>query len=370
MHTGQRDKDRIRVSKETFEAGFRAKHIGEVLYAKVKSEFAAVVDKCQVTIYTDSAECTRVRHEVAMPLFDKRDERLNTLTDEGVDVYYSCIMCQAFSPSHVCVVTPERLGLCGAVSWLDAKATNELDPQGPCQVITKERPIDERIGEYEDVNEAVQKFSQGALEDVSLYSIIEKPMTSCGCFECICGIEPLSNGVCIANREYAGMTPIGMTFSELASMTGGGVQTPGFMGHGKHFIASKKFMKAEGGVARIVWMPKELKEQVAERLNATAKELYGIDNFCDMIADETIAEDPETLLAYLEEKGHPALTMELMMPIPRKEIKRLRSRHLISPEVIATESGARSAKQRSCDSGEMSERTRGKKTSDCGADIL
>ncbi len=313
MHTGQRDMIRIRISKDTFNAGFRVKHIGEVLYAKVKSEFAAVVDKCQVKIYTDAAECTKLRHELAIPVYDKRDERLTTLTDEGVDVYYSCIMCQAFSPSHVCVVTPERLGLCGAVSWLDAKATNELDPQGPCQVITKERVIDERIGEYEDVNEAVRKFSQGALEDVSLYSIIEKPMTSCGCFECICGIEPLSNGVCIANREYAGMTPIGMTFSELASMTGGGVQTPGFMGHGKHFIASKKFMKAEGGIERIVWMPKELKEQVKDRLNATAKELYGIDNFTDMIGDETVAEDPETLLAFLEEKGHPALSMEPMM---------------------------------------------------------
>ncbi len=313
MHTGQRDMIRIRVSKDAFAAGFRAKHIGEVLYAKVKSEFAAVVDKCQVKIYTDPAECTRIRHEVATPMFDKRDERLMTLTDEGVDVYYSCIMCQAFSPSHVCVVTPERLGLCGAVSWLDAKATHQLDPEGPCQVITKERVIDERIGEYEDVNEAVRKFSQGALEDVSLYSIIEKPMTSCGCFECICGIEPLSNGVCIANREYAGMTPIGMTFPELASMTGGGVQTPGFMGHGKHFIASKKFMKAEGGVGRIVWMPKDLKDQVAERLNETAKELYGIENFVDMIGDETVAEDPETLLAFLEEKGHPALTMEPMM---------------------------------------------------------
>jgi acetyl-CoA synthase len=284
-----------------------------VLYAKVKSEFAAVVDKCQVKIITDPEMCTKLRHELAIPAFDKRDERLTSLTDESVDVYYSCIMCQAFSPSHVCVVTPERLGLCGAVSWLDAKATNELDPQGPCQVITKERPIDERIGEYEDVNEAVRKFSQGALDDVSLYSIIEKPMTSCGCFECICGIEPLSNGVCIANREYAGMTPIGMTFPELASMTGGGVQTPGFMGHGKHFIASKKFMKAEGGVGRIVWMPKDLKEQVADRLNATAKDLYGIDNFTDMIGDETVAEDPETLLAFLEEKGHPALTMEPMM---------------------------------------------------------
>ena len=312
-HTGQRDMQRIRISIDAFNAGFRIKHLGEVLYAQVKNEFDAVVDKCEVVIYTDPAECTRVRHEVAIPTFEKRDERLDNLTDESVDVYYSCILCQAFSPSHVCVVTPERLGLCGAVSWLDAKATNELDPAGPCQVITKERPIDENLGAYEDVDEAVQKFSQGALEHVTLYSIMQDPMTSCGCFECICGIEPFSNGVVIANREYAGMTPLGMTFPEMASMTGGGVQTPGFMGHGKHFISSKKFMKAEGGIERIVWMPKELKEQVAERLNATAKELYGIDNFCDMIADETIAEDPETLLAYLEEKGHPALTMEPMM---------------------------------------------------------
>ena len=313
MHTGQRDMIRIRISDAAYEAGFRAKHIGEVLYAKIKNDFDAVVDKCQVKIITDPEMVTKLRHELAIPAFDKRDDRLKSLTDESVDVYYSCIMCQAFSPSHVCVVTPERLGLCGAVSWLDAKATNELEPTGPCQVITKERPIDERIGEYEDVNEAVKKFSNGALEDVSLYSIMEKPMTSCGCFECICGIEPFSNGVIIVNREYAGMTPLGMTFADLASMTGGGVQTPGFMGHGKHFIASKKFMKAEGGIERIVWMPKDLKDQVGERLNATAKELYGIDNFTDMIGDETIAEDPETLLAFLTEKGHPALAMDPMM---------------------------------------------------------
>ncbi len=313
MHTGQRDMIRVRISDAAYEAGFRARHIGEVLYAKIKNDFDAVVDKCQVKVITDPELVTKLRHELAIPAFDKRDDRLKSLTDESVDVYYSCIMCQAFSPSHVCVVTPERLGLCGAVSWLDAKATNELEPTGPCQVITKEKLIDDRIGEYEDVNEAVRRFSNGALEEVSLYSIMEKPMTSCGCFECICGIEPFSNGVIIANREYAGMTPLGMTFPELASMTGGGVQTPGFMGHGKHFIASKKFMKAEGGIERIVWMPKDLKEQVAERLNATAKELYGIDNFTDMIGDETIAEDPETLLAFLTEKGHPALAMDPMM---------------------------------------------------------
>ena len=313
MHTGQRDMIRVRVSKAAYEAGFRVKHIGEVLYAKIKNEYEAIVDKCQVKIYTNPEDCTKLRHELAIDTFEKRDARLESLTDESVDVYYSCILCQAFSPSHVCVVTPERLGLCGAVSWLDAKATNELDPSGPCQIITKERLIDERTGAYEDVNEAVKKFSQGAVEEVTLYSIMENPMTSCGCFECICGIEPFSNGVVIANREYAGITPLGMTFPELASMTGGGVQTPGFMGHGKHFIASKKFMKAEGGIERIVWMPKELKETVAERLNKTAKELYDIDNFTDMIGDETIAEDPETLLAFLTEKGHPALGLDPMM---------------------------------------------------------
>ena len=312
MHTGQRDMIRIRVSKDTFAAGFRAKHFGEVLYAKVKGEFDTVVDKCQVTIITDPAAATEMR-KVANEIYDKRDERLLSLTDENVKEFYTCIMCQSFSPSHVCIVTPERLGLCGAVSWLDAKATHELDETGPCQIVPKTGVIDENIGKWESVNDAVRKYSQGALEIVSLYSIMEDPMTSCGCFECICGIEPFSNGVVIVNREHPGMTPLGMSFSEMASMTGGGVQTPGFMGHGKHFIASKKFMKAEGGVARIVWMPKALKEQVAEKLNATAQELYGIENFTDMIADETVTDDPEKLLEFLGEKGHPVLGLDPLM---------------------------------------------------------
>ncbi len=313
MHTGQRDMIRIRISKNAFDAGFRAAHIGEVLYAKLKNDFENVIDKCQVTIVTEPSKVKALRKDLATPIYDKRDERLKSLTDENVDKFYSCILCQSFSPSHVCVVTPERLGLCGAVSWLDAKASNELDPNGPCRVIGKGGLIDERIGKWKDVDDAVKTYSNGALESVALYSIMIDPMTSCGCFECICGIEPCSNGVVIVNREHAGMTPLGMTFAEMASMTGGGVQTPGFMGHGKHFIGSKKFMKADGGVARIVWMPKALKEMVAARLNATAKELYDIDNFTDMIGDETICEDPETLMNFLAEKGHPALGMEPMM---------------------------------------------------------
>ena len=310
MHTGQRDMIRIRISKADFEAGFRFKHIGEVLYAKIKSEFDAVVGKCQVKIVIGD-EANKELRAHANEVFNKRDARLKSMTDESVDQFYTCTMCQAFSPSHVCIVTPERLGLCGAVSWLDAKATNELDPTGPCQIVPKNNCLDVKLGRYVDVDEAVDKYSHGALEHVTLYSLFQDPMTSCGCFECICGVEPVSMGVVITCREHAGMTPLGMTFSEMASMTGGGVQTPGFMGHGKHFISSHKFIAAEGGPGRIVWLPKLLKDQIRDNLNATAKEMYGIDNFTDMIADETVCtEDPEQLLAFLSEVGHPVLSME------------------------------------------------------------
>ena len=313
MHTGQRNQVRIRVSNAAYEAGLRLKDFAEVLYVMIMDEFDAVVDKCQVTLITDAAEAEKFRDEVAMPRYNQRDDRLASMTDEAVDRYFTCIMCQSFAPAHCCVVTPERLGLCGAVSWLDAKATYELNPNGPCQPIFKEGCEDERTGRFQSVNKAISDATHGAVENVTLYSILEDPMTSCGCFECICGIEPMSNGFIVVNREYKGMTPAGMTFGELASCTGGGVQTPGYMGHGRHFISSKKFIAAEGGIERIVWMPKELKDDVAERLNKTAKELYGIDNFTDMVADETVTTDCEELLNWLTEKGHPVLAMDPLM---------------------------------------------------------
>ena len=313
MHTGQRNLFRIRISKDSFAKGLRLKDFGEVLYAMIMDEFGSVVDKCEIRFVTDLDKVNDFLENVAMPRYRARDDRLASLTDESVDTFYTCILCQSFAPAHCCVVTPERLGLCGAVSWLDAKATYELSPTGPSQPIPKEGLIDERLGSYEAVNKMVANATHGAVENVTLYSLIEDPMTSCGCFECICGIMPEVNGVVVVNREYAGMTPTGMTFGELASMTGGGVQTPGFMGHGRHFIGSKKFISAEGGIERIVWMPKELKDDIAARLNKTAKEVFGAENFTDMICDETIATDPEGVIAFLTEKGHPALCMDPIM---------------------------------------------------------
>ena len=310
MHTGQRNQFRIRISKDAYDKGLRLTHFAEVLYHMITDEFDAVVDKCEVHLITDPVKATAFLNDVAIPRYNMRDDRLASMTDESVDRFFTCILCQSFAPAHCCVVTPERLGLCGAVSWLDAKATYELNPNGPSQPIMKEGCLDERTGRYTTVNDAIKDATHGAVEEVTLYSIMEDPMTSCGCFECISGIEPMSNGFIVVNREYAGMTPAGMTFGELASCTGGGVQTPGYMGHGRHFISSKKFIHAEGGIERIVWMPKELKDDVGERLNKTAKELYGIDNFTDMIADETICTDCDALLEFLQEKEPPG-------PVPR-----------------------------------------------------
>lgn len=313
MHTGQRNLFRLRLNVEAVEKGLKLKDLAEVLYFMVMDEFDSVVDRCQIKLITQKDKVEEILNNIAMPIYNARDERLESLSDETVDTFYTCTLCQSFAPSHCCVVTPERLGLCGAVSWLDAKATKELTPTGPCQPIPKTGLIDEVKGMYTEVNKVIKEATRGSLDSVTLYSIMEDPMTSCGCFECICGIMPEANGVVIVNREYKGLTPTGMTFGELASMTGGGVQTPGFMGHGRHFISSKKFIRAEGGISRIVWMPKELKDDVANKLNQTAKELYGIDNFTDMICDETIATDSEAVLEFLTEKGHPALPMDSIM---------------------------------------------------------
>ena len=142
-----------------------------------------------------------------------------------------------------------------------------------------------------------------------LYSLMDAPCTSCGCFECIMMLIPEANGVMIVSREDPSMTPAGMTFSTLAGMAGGGIQTPGMMGLGKYYLTSKKFLLAEGGFKRVVWLSANIKEQMAEELAEVCKR-EGDPDLLDKIADGRVATTVEELLAYLEEKGHPALTMD------------------------------------------------------------
>jgi acetyl-CoA synthase len=119
----------------------------------------------------------------------------------------------------------------------------------------------------------------------------------------------MCNGVMTVNRDFMGMTPCGMKFTTLAGSVGGGAVTPGFVGHSKYNITQRKWLVGDGGIKRLVWMPKMLKEEIGERFKKRAEEA-GIPNLIDMIADETIGVTEEEILPFLTEKNHPALSMD------------------------------------------------------------
>jgi len=311
MHVGQREMNWIRISTDAYSKGFRLKHIGVILHAMLHQEYSAIVDKIQVKLYTQEEDVEKLLKE-AQKTYDERDERLSGMTDEKVDTFYSCLLCQSFAPDHVCIITPERLGLCGAYSWLDARASFEITPTGPNQPILKGSVLDERLGQWKSVNDFMHNKSNKAIERVSMYSLMQDPQSSCGCFECIIAIIPEANGVMLVHRDYVGMTPCGMNFTTLAGSVGGGVQTPGFLGVGKLYAVSKKFILAEGGLKRLVWMPKELKEILGDKLKKRCQAI-GEPGLLDKIADEDVATNSEELLAYLKKAGHPALGMELLI---------------------------------------------------------
>jgi acetyl-CoA synthase len=311
QHIGQRDIAWIRISKADAEKGFNLSHFGEILHARFHSDFGAIVDKVQVTIYTDPAELEDWLAK-ARAAYQERNERTGSMTDESVEEFFSCTLCQSFAPNHVCVVSPQRLGLCGAYNWLDCKASNQINPTGPNQPIRKGAALDPVKGYWQGINEFVQTASHGQVGEVAVYSIMENPMTACGCFECIAMVIPEANGVMIVSREDTSMTPAGMTFSTLAGMAGGGLQTPGIMGHGKFYILSPKFLSADGGFKRVVWMSSVLKEQMAEPLRATC-EREGDPDLLDKICDERFATDVEGLVKYVQEKNHPALSMPSLL---------------------------------------------------------
>jgi len=308
FHMGQRDMSWVRISKDAAKAGFKIRHFGDILAAKLHDEYGAIVDKVRIRIYTSQKDVDRILID-ARKAFVARDERLAGMTDESVDTFYGCTLCQSFAPDHVCVVSPERLGLCGAYSWLDARAAYEIVPTGGNQPIRKSGLIDAKKGIWGGVNDFVSDKSHERVTNMAVYSLMDSPMTSCGCFECIVAIVPEANGVMVVSREYTGDTPVGMKFMTLAGSVGGGAQTPGFIGVGRLYIASRKFISAEGGLKRVVWMPRELKEALADKIGERAREI-GEPDFYDKIADESVATDSAALVAYLAKVGHPALSME------------------------------------------------------------
>ncbi|MCZ7355728.1 MAG: CO dehydrogenase/CO-methylating acetyl-CoA synthase complex subunit beta [Candidatus Methanoperedens sp.] len=332
MHLNQRYDIWVRINKDAIKKGLKSfEQIAKATMMLFKNELP-FIEKIEATYITDPEEVERQRNE-ALKIYEARDARTKGLHDEDVDVFYGCTLCQSFAPTNVCVVTPDRISLCGAINWFDGRAAAKVDPEGPQFAIQKGEVIDNAGGEYSGVNEKAASLSGGEFSRIKLHSFFEYPHTSCGCFEVVGFYIPEVDGIAWVDRDFSGTAPNGLAFSTMAGQTGGGKQIIGFLGVGVNYFRSPKFIQADGGWNRVVWMPKNLKEKIKADIPA---------ELIDKVPTEEDAADLKTLRDYLEKKQH---------PITQRWAKEEAAAEAASSEVSATAAPAWSAPAMTMPSG-------------------
>ncbi|MGQ9720583.1 MAG: CO dehydrogenase/CO-methylating acetyl-CoA synthase complex subunit beta [Candidatus Jordarchaeum sp.] len=295
MHLNQRYDIWLRLSKGSYKKGFNTlEYLGKVLIRLFKSEFP-IIEKIQVTFITNPKKVSEW-YKKALDIYEARDARARGMKDEDVEEFYGCVLCQSFAPSHVCIISPNRISLCGAINWFDARAAARVDPKGPNFMVPKGELLDDVHGEYSGVNEIAKQRSLGEVERVWMYSMFGHPHTSCGCFEAIAFYIPEVDGAGVVDRGYEGTAVNGLAFSTMANQTGGGKQVEGFNGIAIEYMRSPKFLQADGGWNRVVWLPSNVKEKVMDAIPAELK---------DKIATEKDVASTAELREWLKEKGHP-----------------------------------------------------------------
>jgi acetyl-CoA synthase len=308
QHIGQRDIAWIRISKAAADKGFTLEHFGKILHARFHGEFGAIVDKVQVKVITDPAlHAEWLQH--ARDAYNERNERMGSPDRRA---------CRSSTPAPCARALRRPTSASSARSgWACAARTTGWTAR-PASRSTRPAPTSRSAWATPSTRSRAtgpapttwrSRTARARCMKWPCTSIMENPMTACGCFECIVMLVPEANGVMVVSREDTSMTPAGMTFSTLAGMAGGGLQTPGVMGVGKFYLTSPKFISADGGFKRIVWMSSVLKKTMAEEFKAVA-EREGDPDLLDKIADETICTDVDGLMAWMEEHEHPALFMD------------------------------------------------------------
>jgi acetyl-CoA decarbonylase/synthase complex subunit beta len=218
------------------------------------------------------------------------------LGDEDVDTFYGCTLCKMIAPNHACVVSPSIIPYCGFATWSGLKTTYEVEPGGYVSSIKRGKLVDADLGWYEGVDKEMYEISNEHYLHFFINSAIVYPATNCGCFEGASFYIPEVDGIGITARRYTGDTPLGVPFSTLAGFMSGGEQNHGFKGVSMRNITMPGFLRGDGGWNRIVWIAKEIKDEVAE---AIPEEVY------DKIATEEDVIDPDDLKEWLREKDHP-----------------------------------------------------------------
>lgn len=304
-HMNQRDEIWIRLNKDSFGKGLNSLEvIGQILMFLYTSELD-VIEKISITFVTDEKKVEELLPK-AREVYGARDERARGMKDEDVEEFYSCALCQSFAPTHICIATPERIANCGAISWFDGRAAYKLDPEGPVQEVKKGECLDPIRGEYSGCNQLGAEKSMGAYDRVYLHSAFEYPHTSCGCFQAIWFYIPEVDAFGLVHRDFAGQTVVGTSFSTMAADTSGGRQVEGFLGLALEYLRSPKFLQADGGLKRLVWAPKEIKERYKD---AIPEDLY------DKIATEEDVKNVDELVEFLDRVGHPWVKGEVELPV-------------------------------------------------------
>ncbi len=297
MHLNQRYDIWIRVSKKSFQKGLNSfAYVGKVLARLYKSELP-FIEKIQFTFITDPAKVKEM-YDQALKIYEARDAKARGMKDEDVDTFYGCTLCQSFAPTHMCVITPQRYSNCGSISWFDGRASAQVDPKGPVFAIDKGEMLNVEKGEFSGINESIKQKTLGAVDKVWMYTGFGYPHTSCGCFEAMAFYIPEVEGYGIVDRGFKGVTVNGLPFSTLADSGAGGRQVDGFHGISIEYMRSPKFMQADGGWDRIVWMPQNVKERVKEFMPK---------GVVDLIATENDAKTVDELTEFLKEKNHPVV---------------------------------------------------------------
>ena len=296
MHLNQRDQIWCRVSKEAKDAGFELEHLGKSISILFKEEFP-IIEAITIKIFTNK-EDVETFLEKANTAYEERDARARELSDEDVDVFYGCVMCQSFAPTHTCVVTPDRTALCGAINWFDCRAAAKMDPDGPIFEIEKGEVLDEIKGEYVNVNTIMTDRSQGTVDRVYLHSVFGYPHTSCGCFEAVAFYIPELDGLGIVDRDFKGETPLGIPFSAMAGQCSGGKQVEGFAGLSLEYMRSPKFLQADGGYERVIWLPKAIKDSLIDFIP---------EELAEKIPTEEDANSIKEIRKFLRENNHPIM---------------------------------------------------------------
>lgn len=307
-HSGQRDISWMRISGDAVENGIMFKDLGDNIISDIRENFRNVVKRVDVRFSTVHSRVSSGL-EKARKHYGERDSLLKEITDDDVDVFFTCTMCQTYAPGHICIITPERPSVCGSVTWADAKVGSEVDPYGHQRPFLKGEPIDKERGVWEGTNDIIRKTSMGSISRVSVHSVVDSPLTACSCMEVAVVVSDDCRSIMLVDRSDAGENPSELSFSEIHSLVGGGAQHPGYMGIGKHYILSPGFLKGDGGLCRVSWISSRLKSMLGESLRKACEETSAEDLF-DKIADENTVQDMISLERWMLERDHPALNLK------------------------------------------------------------